>query len=306
MARDAHRHARESFPLFEISELLHLNAPELKVKQAQYPVWTENKARLIERYLYYFVLVTKHGVYIDGFAGPQDHEKPDTWAARLVLESEPPWLRQFYLFEKDTRQFHLLNALKQITDQQENEAKEPQRRIEIYHGDFNVLVLSLLASGSIKQTEATFCLLDQRTFECHWATVDALARYKSTGHKIELFYFLPNSWLNRALAAQKDCLVLQAWWGREDWEPWLKRKASELLEVFVRRFKEELGYQSVMPWPIYERSDGGKTMYYMIHATDHPAAPELMARAYKRAVSPKEPLEQLSFEFDPLQGPVAL
>jgi hypothetical protein len=34
-------------------------------------LWTENKALLIERYLYYFVLVTKSGTYIDGFAGPQ-------------------------------------------------------------------------------------------------------------------------------------------------------------------------------------------------------------------------------------------
>jgi hypothetical protein len=33
-----------------------------------YPIWTENKARLIERYLFYFVLVTKHGTYIDAFA----------------------------------------------------------------------------------------------------------------------------------------------------------------------------------------------------------------------------------------------
>jgi hypothetical protein len=29
-------------------------------KPAQRPIWTENKAKLIERYLFYFVLVTKH------------------------------------------------------------------------------------------------------------------------------------------------------------------------------------------------------------------------------------------------------
>ena len=37
-------------------------------------------------------------------------------------------------------------------------------------------------------------------------------------------------------------------------------------------------------------------MYYMIHATDHPLAPGLMARAYKKAVFPKEPIEQLRLE----------
>lgn len=45
--------------------------PEPRVKPLINPIWTENKAKLIERYLYYFVLVTHHGTYIDGFAGPQ-------------------------------------------------------------------------------------------------------------------------------------------------------------------------------------------------------------------------------------------
>ena len=49
-------------------------------------VWTENKARLVARYLYYFELITKHGTYIDGFAGPQDPKRPEAWAAKLVME----------------------------------------------------------------------------------------------------------------------------------------------------------------------------------------------------------------------------
>ncbi|MCI0628905.1 MAG: hypothetical protein L0387_45880 [Acidobacteria bacterium] len=47
----------------------------LLIKPLRNPLWTQNKAKLIERYLYYFVMVTKHGTYIDGFAGPQDPEK---------------------------------------------------------------------------------------------------------------------------------------------------------------------------------------------------------------------------------------
>ena len=91
--------------------------------------------------------------------------------------------------------------------------------------------------------------------------------------------------------------MLHTWWGGDGWEGWLKQKPSKRLEVFVGRCRQELGYQSVKPWPIYKRSDGGKTMYYMIHATDHPAAPELMSHAYARAVGPKESIEQLSLEF---------
>ena len=33
----------------------------VKLRPLRNPIWTENKARLIERYLYYFVLITKHG-----------------------------------------------------------------------------------------------------------------------------------------------------------------------------------------------------------------------------------------------------
>jgi hypothetical protein len=173
--------------------------PEPKVSRPQYPIWTENKANLIERYLYYFVLITKHGTYIDGFAGPQRPEAIDTWAAKLVLESEPRWLRHFYLFDVGQKQVSQLRTLKR---------SQPERDIHVRKGDFNVLVRDLLSSGDIKQNEATFCLLDQRTFECHWSTLEALAKYKTSGHKIELFYFLPHSWLDRAFAGQKNTKAL--------------------------------------------------------------------------------------------------
>ncbi len=39
-------------------------------------------------------------------------------------------------------------------------------------------------------------------------------------------------------------------------------------------------------------------MYYMIHATDHEEAPKLMYRAYRQAVRPPEPLEQLGLALE--------
>jgi hypothetical protein len=62
--------------------------------------------------------------------------------------------------------------------------------------------------------------------------------------------------------------------------------------------KKELGYKSVKAWPIYERENGGAIMYYLIHATDHPEAPKFMSRAYRHAVYPLEPLEQLKLELE--------
>jgi three-Cys-motif partner protein len=243
-----------------------------------YPLWTENKAKLIERYLYYFVLVTKHGTYIDGFAGPQ--RSPDNWAARLVLENEPPRLRHFHLCEVDRDK---VKRLRELRDQ------HPDRGVEVYHGDFNKVVDRILLPEVIGEKEATFCLLDQWTFECDWATVQRIARFKTGRHRIEIFYFLANWWFSRALKTSKSDRP-GLWWGRDDVAALADLRGIQRAEVLCQRFRDELGYASARPWAIYDRENGRRVMYYMIHATDHPKAPELMSRAYEKAVLPKEQL----------------
>ena len=82
-----------------------------RYKRISEPIWTENKAKFIQEYLRIFVQVTKHGAYIDGFAGPQYFDKPDAWSAALVLASEPKWLRHFFLCELTRRGVKALKAL---------------------------------------------------------------------------------------------------------------------------------------------------------------------------------------------------
>jgi three-Cys-motif partner protein len=264
----------------------------VKLRPLRNPIWTENKARLIERYLYYFVLITKHGTYIDGFAGPQYADKLDAWAARLVLETEPKWLRRFFLCDKGSSQYA---ALKKLRDEQPpRKRREPKRTIDLYHDDFNVAVEDILATGKIRGKEATFCLIDQRTFECKWATLERLAAHKKGGeNKVELFYFLAASWLPRALAAQRDQRVVGDWWGRDDWRSLRSMKDHARAELVCKRFRDELGYRSALAWPIRSKEHGGRIHYHMIHASDHEEAPKLMHRAYHRAVTPKESPEQL-------------
>jgi hypothetical protein len=192
----------------------------LRVIAPTNPVWTENKAQFIMRYLRYFVYITKHGTYIDGFAGPQVGKSTDSCAAKLVLESEP------------------LKASQPDTDSQ---GRKTNRDIKIYTGDFNQQVDRNLDAGTISEKEATFCLLDQRTFECEWATVEKLAQYKKSGMKIELFYFLANSWLDRALSAQKDKEKLARWWGRDDWNKLKEMGQNARRDAVVERMKTELG-----------------------------------------------------------------
>lgn len=277
-------------------------AGESSVIAPQFPVWTDNKAKFIMLYLRYFVYITKHGTYIDGFAGPQEECETNSWAAKLVLASEPRWLKHFHLCDANREQVKRLRALKEAQPERGSDGKRISRDINIFHGDFNAKVDEILENSAITEKEATFCLLDQRTFECDWQTVVKLARFKAAGHKIELFYFLANGWLERALSGQKDLDKLARWWGRDDWPLLKDMSREERRDIMASRLRTDFDYKSVKPWPIYKREGGGAIMYYMIHATDHPDAPMQMSRAYRDTVYPLERPEQMGLFTAPI-GP---
>src|SRR5260370_2260393 len=159
------------YPLFPLLK------PEVRRKSRTYkriqnPIWTENKAHFIRDYLRYFVQITNHGTYIDGFAGPQSFEHLDAWTASLVLQSEPRWLRQFFLCELSRLGIRALRSLVESQKEARDKKGRPVvRNIEVVPGDFNFTVDQILSSGKITQREATFCLLDKRMFECNWRTV---------------------------------------------------------------------------------------------------------------------------------------
>jgi three-Cys-motif partner protein len=300
--RGAHRITRGKYAhqechddtLFDVKPSV---APEALARLGGAKIWTENKAKLIERYLYYFVLVTKHGTYVDGFAGPQDVKHPENRSAKLVIESRPRWIKHFHLFDKSRAQVAQLQRMTAAQPPRDREKHEPRRVIRIYEGDFNTRVREFLVPGALPN-DATFCLLDQRTFECEWVTIQALASYKTgRAHKIELVYFLPNFWLSRAMKAQRDKTVIDRWWGRRDWRILRDLPGLERAALVSKRLKEEFAYASVRYYPIFQHAEGGgHTMYYLIHAADHPESRRLMARAYRRAVFAPEPVEDVQLE----------
>ena len=292
--------------------LFEMPPEDLKVAETKFrernPIWTGCKAKLIERYLFYFVQITHSGTYIDAFAGPQETDKHEMWSAKLVLESNPRWLRNFLLFEaKDSQVKHLEN-LRDVQPPHNKQKKEPKRKIEIYPGDFNENIIKVLAANPIKDKEATFCLLDQRTFECDWASVKTIATHKAGGNKIELFYFFPEGWLNRAVAGLKIDKEkrLKKWWGNSSWMELLNKQGAVRAQLVSDRFKSEFKYKHVYPFPIYEKKDeGGRVMYYMIHASDHDEARVLMNRAYGKALDIKETGKQLDFFGESLKNALA-
>jgi three-Cys-motif partner protein len=267
---------------------------ETPLKTIDSPVWSEHKASLIQLYVKYFIMITHHGTYIDAFAGPQVEVFNNvSWSAKLVLEIVPPWLRRFVLCELSDRQ---ADHLQKLIDARRTDGDK--RAIVLHRGDCNITLPAALSADPIRDREATFCLLDQRTFECNWNTVEFVATHKAGGNKIEQFYFLPVGWLHRSISGLKDDSQLMRWWGRDDVSPLRKAKTiRDTARLFTDRFYE-LGYRSVIAWPIYERGEEGRIMYYMIHAADHEEAPKLMNRAYRKVTGAMEPMDHLQMELD--------
>ncbi len=280
--------------LWSEEELPHIRArlSEKNFRSLRYPLWTQNKARLIQEYLRLFEFITHHGTYIDGFAAPQDHSQLDMWSARLVLEIEPKWFREFWLCDIDNKGLEKLQELK-------GRHQSKSRRIEVLEGDFNKRVFDILASGRITDKTATFALLDQRTFECEWDTVVALSKHKRTT-KIELFYFFATGWIDRSIAAVRSESTRQKvrrWWGRDDWSALGGLDGTHRARLVAKRFEDELGYGRANVYPIHSERRGGRVMYHMIHATDHAEASPLMIRAYRK-VSGRTELPEAQEDFE--------
>src|SRR4051812_2886684 len=120
--------------LFELPPS-NLVVAEKKFKERN-PIWTGCKAKLIERYLFYFVQITHTGTYMDAFAGPQESGMHHMWSAKLVIESSPRWLKNFFLFELDPTQVKFIEQMRDSQPPRNKEKNEPKRKIEIYPGDF--------------------------------------------------------------------------------------------------------------------------------------------------------------------------
>jgi three-Cys-motif partner protein len=270
---------------------------EKNFKSLRYPLWTQNKARLIQAYLQLFEFITHHGTYIDGFAAPQDEGHLDMWAAKLVLEVKPKWFRDFWLCDRNPAGVEALRAL-------QTKHASSARRVHVLEGNFNEKVYEILNSGQITEKTATFALLDQRTFECEWRTVEALSRHKAAGNKIEIFYFLATGWIDRSLGAVRKPETkrkVDSWWGRPDWNELLGMDGTARAQLVANRFEQELGFKKAVAYPIHSEVRGGRVMYHMIHATDHPEAFSLMVRAYRK-ISGRPDIEVKEEQLDLLDG----
>ena len=120
----------------------HVRQPPVGIEA---PLWTIDKSRLIDEYIHHFLLVTKHGVYLDLFAGPQHATDAENWSVRRVLERRTegnPSIRHYAVCDIKRKQADRLRNLGR---------NHPSFRV--YEGDANERVHEMLEGAPTPHDE---------------------------------------------------------------------------------------------------------------------------------------------------------
>lgn len=271
-------------------EKLSLNRPRASMDDArEFGGWAVDKLEILRLYLTMYRRVAGNGTYVDGFAGTgkirsggSDHPG----SAALALASGAFKSLRYYERPKNAR---LLT--KWLDD---NAAPKKRSRAVVVAGDFNQKILLDLDSETIPLGRPCFAFLDPNSTQLNWATVEALAQYKSDcsppeSCKVEL-WILFNTWqvLLRLMPTNgkpPHAEGLNRWLGGEEgWRDLYEagRGPTSFATRYAQRLEDELGY-GLARTLIIRDPKSGRPQYHMIHASDHPAAHKFMRWAANKA-----------------------
>lgn len=307
------------FPPEEYEQILRDAGSDLKLSKArdvitdarEFGGWTVEKLDVLKLYLRMYRRVAGGGSYVDGFAGNglvrfKGSEQLHEGSASIALHSGA--FKTLFLYERPRM------ARKLATYMTENFAERDVKRCRFGAGDFNDLVMDDLGANAISRDKPCFAFLDPNSTELRWETIEALANYKEycpdpehpkrpVQCKIELWVLLNT---HQALARLRERqrrpdyedspqakTMDRVMGGRSAWQAYLDedRGPSHLAWLFQERLRG-LGYRAARSHIILD-PDNHRPQYYMVHASDHPAAFSFMRWAERQAVpgrSINEPL----------------
>jgi three-Cys-motif partner protein len=285
---------------------------ELKIPRArdvitearEFGGWTIEKLQVLRLYLKMYRQVAGGGSYIDGFAGEglvrvKDKSEQSEGSALIALRSTA--FKQLFLYERPRVAAKLRNHLADNCTAREIE------RCRIRGGDFNELVREDMADDLIPREKPCFAFLDPNSTQLDWVTIEALSQYKSfvpnpdrPKHphqcKVELWVLLNT---HQALLRLRErtrrpgyetspsALTMdRVMGGREAWQAYLEeahRGPAYLAWLFERNLCERLGYRAARSLLILDPKSH-RPQYYMVHASDHPAAFSFMRFAHRAGV----------------------
>jgi three-Cys-motif partner protein len=284
-----------------LADATKLGIPEPKsaIDQARaFGGWTIDKLDVEELYFKLYRRVAGNGSYIDGFAG----EGPIRVGDEVVPGSAARALRSGAF--KQLRFYELPRRAQQLREYLAASFDEAQlRRCMVQPGDFNQLITADLDQGLIPKDKPCFAFLDPDSTQLDWQTVEVLADYKAGGvppkHcKIELWILfnthqalirLVPRQLSQDYARSASAVTLdRVMGGRSAWWDLAEQGAGPGL--YAARYcdrLEELGYRAARPHRILDPRTR-KPQYFMIQASDHPAAFRFMRWAEKESAADRQ------------------
>ena len=259
--------------------------------------WTGIKLATLRDYLPQFTRASQKSsevVYLDLFAGvPSNFDRttgaPITGSPLLALGTHPRFTRLAF-FELPEKVARLETELR---------ARHPDRDFKVY-ADANAGIGQALADLHDVRWAPTFAFVDPDGPDCHWSTLQALARHKpeKAKSKVEI-WLLFATMLNRQLPLDgrdprdEDVDQITRMYGTDQWKLiWEARRHDEVDGAEARaeyvnlmrwRLEKILGYRATHPLDI--PNERGVPIYTMIFATDHEAGDRIMSSLYRHAAS---------------------
>ncbi len=267
--------------------------------------WTRHKLQILEEYLARFATASnsvEHRIYLDLFAGWPDNQSRETnetilGSAHRAIAVQPPFTR-IGLFELGRKAERLKTAL--------NLAYPGRPGIKVFPGDCNQTVGQALRELRPVNWAPTFAFIDQFASEIHWATLEQLAQFRNGKTKTELWILFAPGMYGRGLAVRKEAMnarygdTLTEMIGSEEWIPIVTdlragkltpaEAYSEWVHLFRWRLEQVLGYRHTYPFTM--KNTGGRDLYEMVFATDHPAGDRIMRGLYGKALSQHAAMRQ--------------
>lgn len=140
--------------------------------------WTLNKLEVLEKYLKMYRRVAGGGTFIDAFAGTgrglvtqNNDERPCDGSSVIAARSGS--FSALHLIEIDHRNIETLTSVVKSLPRNQS------RKIRIHTADCNRLIPELLTSNTLDDSKPCFVLLDQDSTQLDWATIEALATWKT-------------------------------------------------------------------------------------------------------------------------------
>lgn len=251
--------------------------------------WTAHKLDILELYLKQYRRVAGGGTYVDGFAGTGQilvDGKPRPGSAMLAAQSGA--FKALLLYEKPRNAARLKKRLG------ENLKPRVASRCTVRPGDCNAEIAGDLDAGVVAQERPCFAFLDPNGTELAWSTLVKLATWKTDiappeRCKVELWILLNTHQVLARLMPKKkppSVDVMDRWFGERDawWDLYQDRSP---LPLFAQRYADRLqglGYGAAVPRLISDPKTK-RPVYYMVHASDHPAAHSFMSWSSRTAGS---------------------